>query len=224
MQVQIRHVPFNIDTVNQEPLDYLNGGQSGPMVDKPDQFWILNNMLGGEYYSVGKFETGHVPKSINGIPTNVQERGGKWTYHGPGQVSFVILVNIKRLARQSQDPDRTRAIVKLFKEHIEQFYSVKLEYNDNDPGLYFLDGSKIGSFGNESPSYGWIAIKLSINLNVNTHKFDLIDTCGVANRAMANLLPQETITAELTSIIGERMVRSVIDRLYEGQAEVTVRD
>lgn len=221
MQVQIRHVPFNLDTVNQEPQIYLENNRPGPVIDKPDQFWILNNMTGNEYYSVGKFEKGPIPSTINGIPTNVQGRGGQWTYHGPGQVSFVVIFNVKRLARAWREPDRARLLVGIFKQCIEELYGVKLEYNEADPGLYFLDGSKVGSFGNDCPAFSWVGVKLSLNLNVDLDKFKQIDTCGVSNRAMANLFPQQTITAEQTSVIGETIARAVIEKLYDGKAEIS---
>lgn len=213
MKIQIRHVNCTIEAINDEPAAFLNRPES-----KPDQFWVLNNATGTEFYSIGKYVNhDNLPKSIAGIPLHVQERGGEYTYHGPGQVSFIILLNARRLLKETGDLDRPRMVVKMVGDIITKKFNQTIVYRDDDAGLYLESGAKVGSFGSLTDVYPWVAIKLSINLNVDLTKFSVIDVCGVANRPMANLLPGVDVTAALTAETGYNIVYALLDQLYAGQ-------
>jgi lipoyl(octanoyl) transferase len=143
-----------------------------------DELWIT------EHQPI--FTTGVNKKNClipdSNIPHLFVDRGGKITYHGPGQLIIYTLINIKK------NNLTIRHLVSILEDSIIEF----LKKNKIDshskikaPGV-FVDEKKICSIGlrikNNYAYHG-----LSFNVDMDTKPFSLIAPCGFPDLKMAQL-------------------------------------
>ena len=143
-----------------------------------DELWITEHLP--------IFTTG-VNKNKSVIPkTNIThlfvDRGGKITYHGPGQLIIYTLINIKK------NNITIRQLVSLLENSIIDFLQKnKIDsYSKIDaPGVY-IDEKKICSIGLRiKKNYAYHG--LSLNVDMDTKPFTMIDPCGFSGLKMAQL-------------------------------------
>jgi len=147
-----------------------------------DLIWILEHE---EVYTAGtsynKKEI--LNKNINLIETN---RGGKVTYHGPGQIVLYFVIDLKKRKK-----DIRKFITLIEKTIIESL----LEFNIKS----FADSKNIGIWLNHNEEIKkvaaigvrvskWIAYHgFSINVNADLKKYKAIIPCGITDKKIANL-------------------------------------
>ena len=160
----------------EERLLQINNGQ------KEDLIWILEHE---EVYSAGTSykEKEILNKDINLIKTN---RGGKITYHGPGQLICYFVIDLKKRKK-----DIRKFITLIENTIIESLF----EYNIKS----FGDPKNIGIWVNNKNSVEkvaaigvrvskWIAYHgFSININNNLKKYQSIIPCGISDKGVTNL-------------------------------------
>jgi lipoyl(octanoyl) transferase len=107
------------------------------------------------------------------IPLVLTDRGGKITYHGPGQIVLYLLLDLKRRGMTvRQLVDRMEgAIVALLQE-----YGISAEGRPEAPGVY-VNGAKIASLGLRLKN-GCCYHGLSLNVDMDLSPFQAIDPCG----------------------------------------------
>ena len=149
---------------------------------KNDLIWILEHE---EVYTAGTSynENEILNKNINLIKTN---RGGKITYHGPGQLIFYFVIDLKQ-----RDKDIRKLITLIEKTIIESL----LEFNINsfrDPkniGIWIDDKAnikKVAAIGVRVSK--WIAYHgFAININNNLKKYQNIIPCGILDKGVTSL-------------------------------------
>ena len=149
---------------------------------KNDLIWILEHE---EVYTAGTSynENELLNKNINLIKTN---RGGKITYHGPGQLIFYFVIDLKQ-----RDKDIRKLITLIEKTIIESL----LEFNINsfrDPkniGIWIDDKAnikKVAAIGVRVSK--WIAYHgFAININNNLKKYQNIIPCGILDKGVTSL-------------------------------------
>lgn len=121
-----------------------------------------------------------LPKSD--IPHLFVDRGGKITYHGPGQIIIYILVNLKRnnlTIRKLISILENSVITLLLKYEIESYAKKEA------PGIY-IKQKKIASVGLRIKK-GFTYHGLSINIKMDLHPFTIINPCGFSDLKMAQL-------------------------------------
>ena len=147
-----------------------------------DLIWILEHE---ELYTGGKSykEDEILDKSIKLIKTN---RGGKITYHGPGQLICYFVIDLKKRKK-----DIRKFISIIEKSIIETIgsYGIKSFADRNNIGIWYqdnLDIKKIAAIGVRVSK--WIAYHgFSINIDNNLEKYKAIIPCGIRNRGITNL-------------------------------------
>ena len=154
----------------------INDGQ------KEDLIWILEHE---EVYSAGTSykEKEILNKDINLIKTN---RGGKITYHGPGQMICYFVIDLKKRKKD------IRKFITLIEKTIIESLS---EFNINsfgDPkniGIWVKDKgniNKIAAIGVRVSK--WIAYHgFAININNDLTKYQNIIPCGILDKGVTNL-------------------------------------
>ena len=147
--------------------------------DTDDEIWVVEHppvyTQGTSCHDLPHFN----PRNIPVIHT---DRGGKMTYHGPGQLVAYLLYDIKRL--NSGPRSFVRAIENLVVAFLSD-YGVTGAPNPGAPGVY-VEGSKIAALGLRI-SRGRSYHGLSINVDTNLEAFASINPCGFRDLEVTNL-------------------------------------
>jgi lipoate-protein ligase B len=99
-------------------------------------------------------------------------------------------------------------------EYVKQEHGLELFYNEADPGLYDIDGAKIGSVDSDISKSSYIVVS-TLNFRSDLAQFNNVPICGVENRKMANILKTGTsITDEELAGYGSAIVQRLITSLY----------
>ncbi|SDK73984.1 lipoyl(octanoyl) transferase [Methylophilus rhizosphaerae] len=170
--------------------------------ETPDQLWVTEHP---PVYTLGLNRRG-VRLPQNNIPLVMVDRGGKITYHGPGQLVIYCLID---LARSHLN---VRQLVTILESSLVEFlaaHGVQAEARADAPGVY-VDGRKIASLGlrlkNQCCYHG-----LSLNIEMDLQPFADIDPCGYAGMQMTQTrdlnitLNMTEIAADLTHRLKEKL-------------------
>ena len=122
-------------------------------------------------------------KSINVIKTN---RGGKITYHGPGQTICYFVIDLNRRKKDIRKFTATieNIIIQTLKE-----YQIN-SFNDRDNiGIWVNHENKIKKIAAIGIRVSrWIAYHgFAINVNNNLENYNKIIPCGIKNKSVSNL-------------------------------------
>ena len=147
-----------------------------------DLIWVLEHdhiYTSGTSYN----ENDIIDKSINIIKTN---RGGKITYHGPGQLICYFVIDLKKGKK-----DIRKFISVIEKSIIEtlKLYDIETFADKENIGIWYNDNStikKVAAIGVRVSK--WIAYHgFSININNDLKKYDAIIPCGIKDKGITNL-------------------------------------
>ena len=123
-----------------------------------------------------------IDKSIKILKTN---RGGKITYHGPGQLICYFVIDL----RKKKD---VRAFIKIIENTIIQtlkFYKIETFPDKNNIGIWYKDNfkiKKIAAIGIRISK--WIAYHgFAINIYNDLEKYKKIVPCGISDKGVTNL-------------------------------------
>lgn len=138
--------------------------------DAPDELWLTEHP---PVYTLGLNRKDVRMPWRDDIPLVRTDRGGKITYHGPGQIVIYLLLDLKRQGLTvRQLVDRMEgAIISLLAD-----YGVQAEGRPDAPGVY-VNGSKVASLGLRLKN-GCCYHGLSLNVNMDLSPFNAIDPCG----------------------------------------------
>jgi lipoyl(octanoyl) transferase len=149
---------------------------------KNDLIWILEHE---EIYTAGTSykENEILNKNINLIKTN---RGGKITYHGPGQLICYFVIDLKQ--RQKDIRKFITLIEKTIIESLSEF-NIKSYGDRKNIGIWINNKSnikKIAAIGVKVSK--WIAYHgFAININNDLSKYQNIIPCGIGDKGITNL-------------------------------------
>ena len=120
--------------------------------------------------------------SESGVDIIKTNRGGKATYHGPGQLITYPIINLRelKLGPQKYIFKIEETIIKTLNE-----FGVNASRSIGNPGVW-VENSKIAAVGvkisNGISSHGF-----SVNLNTNLSYFDFIIPCGITDKSICSL-------------------------------------
>ena len=144
--------------------------------------WILEHP---SIYTAGTSynENEILDKSINVIKTN---RGGKITYHGPGQTICYFVIDLNKRKKDIRKFTTTieNIIIQTLKE-----YQIN-SFNDRDNiGIWVNHKNKIKKIAAIGIRVSrWIAYHgFAINVNNNLENYNKIIPCGIKNKSVSNL-------------------------------------
>ncbi len=144
-----------------------------------DQLWLVEHPPVFTQGVAGKAE--HL-LNPNGIPVIKSDRGGQITYHGPGQLIFYTLIDLKRLDLNISS--LVRALEQCGIDLLEDF-GIAAHARRDAPGIYVND-EKIASLGlrvKRFCSYHGMALNVDMDLT----PFSYINPCGYAGLPMTQL-------------------------------------
>ena len=144
--------------------------------------WVLEH---NDIYTAGtSYKDDEIlDKSIRVLKTN---RGGKITYHGPGQLICYFVIDLKKRKKD------IRKFISLIEKTIIdtlKFYKIETFADRKNIGIWFNDNSqikKVAAIGVRVSK--WIAYHgFSININNDLKKYNSIIPCGIKDKDVTNL-------------------------------------
>ena len=175
--------------ISKKPVDYLKAlnllekRHKNVINDKmPELIWVLNHP---SVFTAGvSYEEKHLlDKKQKVIRTN---RGGKITYHGPGQIIFYFVINLNKRKKD------VRKFIKVIEKTIVEtlsYFKIKSYPNRKNVGIWVKHkkkNKKIAAIGIRIKK--WIAYHgFSLNVNVDLKMYNKIIPCGLKNRNVINI-------------------------------------
>ena len=150
--------------------------------DSNDLIWILEH---DELYTAGRSfkEKEILDKSIKIIKTN---RGGKITYHGPGQLICYFVINLKK---RKKDIRKFISVIEKTIIDTIKFYKIDTFADKKNIGIWYKNNNeikKVAAIGVRVSK--WIAYHgFSININNDLNKYDAIIPCGIEDKGVTSL-------------------------------------
>ena len=170
-----------------------------------DLIWILEHQ---ELYTAGtsSSENDILDKSIKIIKTN---RGGKITYHGPGQLICYFVIDLKK---NKKDIRNFISVIEKTIINTLRFYDIETFADKENIGIWYNDNGKIKKIAAIGVRVSkWIAYHgFSININNNLKKYDAIIPCGIKDKGITNL---KEIKDQNYTELGNKLIENFIKNL-----------
>ncbi|MGC0371897.1 MAG: hypothetical protein DGJ47_000598 [Rickettsiaceae bacterium] len=172
---------IDYNTAMEQMLSYVD-----EMIVNPDQENKILLLEHNEVYTAGLSYKDEEIIDVGNIPVIYSRRGGKFTYHGPGQRVIYPVINL----RQQKD-------IKLYVRKLEQWIINSLKYFDiiaftieGLVGIWVKDQhnqpAKIAAIGIKVTR--WVAYHgIAVNIHTDISKFSRIIPCGIRNYSVTSL-------------------------------------
>ena len=164
-----------IDFLEERLLD-INNNKSKELI------WILQHE---DLYTAGTSynEEEIIDKSIKILKTN---RGGKITYHGPGQLICYFVIDLRK---RKKDIRKFISIIEKTIIDTLNHYKIKTFADKKNIGIWYDNNSKIEKVAAIGVRVSkWIAYHgFSLNINNDLRKYDAIIPCGIKDKDITNL-------------------------------------
>jgi lipoyl(octanoyl) transferase len=170
-----------------------------------DLIWVLeheNIYTAGTSYKENEI----LDKAINIFKTN---RGGKITYHGPGQLICYFVIDLKKIKKDIRN--FISIIEKTIIDSLKS-YNINTFSDKENIGIWYDDNSeikKVAAIGVRVSK--WIAYHgFSINIDNDLKKYDAIIPCGINDKGITNL---KTINNQSYTDLKDRIIKNFISNL-----------
>ena len=170
-----------------------------------DLIWVLeheNIYTAGTSYKENEI----LDKSINIFKTN---RGGKITYHGPGQLICYFVIDLKKIKKDIRN--FISIIEKTIIDSLKS-YDINTFSDKENIGIWYDDNSKIKKVAAIGVRVSkWIAYHgFSINIDNDLKKYNAIVPCGINDKGITNL---KTINNQSYTDLKDRIIKNFISNL-----------
>ena len=174
----------------------------------PDALWLTEH---APVYTLGLNRREANPPLRSDIPLVLVDRGGKITYHGPGQIVIYVLIDLKRRGwniRQLVSAMEDAVIALLAQQ------GISAHARADAPGVY-VGEAKIASLGLRLKN-GCSYHGLALNVDMDLAPFDAIDPCGYRGLQVTQL--SKLGVAINAADAGRALVQQLAARLNYAQA------
>ena len=170
-----------------------------------DLIWVLeheNIYTAGTSYKENEI----LDNSIKVFKTN---RGGKITYHGPGQLICYFVIDLKKIKKDIRN--FISIIEKTIIDSLKS-YDINTFSDKENIGIWYDDNSKIKKVAAIGVRVSkWIAYHgFSININNDLKKYDAIIPCGIRDKGITNL---KTINNQSYTDLKDIIIKNFISNL-----------
>jgi lipoyl(octanoyl) transferase len=150
-----------------------------------DEIWLTEHLPVFTQGQAGKAEHILFPGNIPVVQSN---RGGQVTYHGPGQLTVYLLLDLRRLGIGVRDlVSRIEAAIQALLEK----YKISSRLRSDAPGVY-IENAKIASLGLRV-SKGCSYHGLSLNVDMDLTPFSQINPCGLTDISVTHLVDHHAV-------------------------------
>ena len=190
---------FALSELEKRLSNVINNNKSNELI------WILEH---NEIYTAGTSSKNEeiLNKDIKVINTN---RGGKITYHGPGQLMFYFVIDLNR---RKKDIRKFISIIENTIIETLNEYEINVFADKENVGIWFNQNNEI----NKVAAIGvrvskWIAYHgFSLNINCDLKNYNNIIPCGISDRGVTNLVKIKDINYKG---IEEKLIKNFITNL-----------
>ena len=193
----IRHLGLQDFAITYEAMKTFVAQRSE---NSADEIWFLEHNPVFTQGQAGKSDHVLAPGDIPVIKT---DRGGQVTYHGPGQITAYLMIDLKRLNIGVRD------LVTLMEQALVdclKHWDIDASPRSDAPGVYTTDGHKIASLGlriRKGSSYHG----LNFNIDMDMTPWSRINPCGLGVKMtqLADLVKpspsKQQVTAKLAELL-----------------------
>ena len=196
IDVKISKKPVNyndaIDFLENKVIE-INDNKSNELI------WLLEHpsiFTGGKSYKSSDI----IDKSINLIETT---RGGKITWHGPGQLICYFAIDLNKRGKD------IRKFINTIENTIIDtlnYFNINSKSDRKNIGIWVNSDKKIAAIGVRVKK--WIAYHgFSINIYNDLKKYDKIIPCGIKERKVTNLIK---IKNQNYDIIKDKLIKNFL--------------
>lgn len=201
----VRHLGRTDYTQTWQAMQQFNAERTPSTAD---EVWVTEHF---PVYTLGLNRQGVRLPAASDIPLVLTDRGGKITYHGPGQLIIYPLLDLKRHGLS------VRKLVSVLENSVIAWlaeYGVQAQAKANAPGVYVQE-AKLAALGlrikNNGSYHG-----LSVNVAMDLSPFHAIDPCGYAGLAVTQT---QDLGLPLTlSQAAEQLTAKLVKQLEHGIA------
>tara|TARA_B100001758_G_C18247568_1_gene523994 strand:- start:313 stop:942 length:630 start_codon:yes stop_codon:yes gene_type:complete len=172
-----------------------------------DLIWILEH---AEIYTAGTNykESEILDKSIKVLKTN---RGGKITYHGPGQMIFYFVIDLKK---RKKDIRKFISVIENTIINTLRIYNIETFSDRENIGIWHKKNKKIKKVAAIGVRVSkWIAYHgFSINIDNDLTKYNAIIPCGINDKGVTNL---QEIYAQNYDDLENNLIENFISNLKD---------
>lgn len=167
-----------------------------------DEIWLTDHLPVYTQGQAGKPEHVLAP---TGIPVVQSDRGGQVTYHGPGQITGYLLLDLRR--KKMGVRDLVSGIESAIQQVLSQ-YQISGQLRPRAPGVY-VGTQKIAQLGLRVRK-GCCYHGLSLNVNMDLAPFDGINPCGLTDittthMAAFGVTDMEVVTDQLLQALAQQL-------------------
>jgi lipoate-protein ligase B len=164
-------------------------------------------------FTVGKGVQGETPSIIDGVPVYKVERGGQWTYHGPGQLVGYPILDLNQ--RQRDIHGFLRNIEETIIRSLAKFGITG--GRQRQTGVW-VGNKKVASIG--AAIRNWVSFHgFGLNVNTDLSYFQKISPCGFPGSTMTSM--KALLGNEVDFTVAKYEVRKDFGRIFELQLEDT---
>jgi lipoyl(octanoyl) transferase len=202
MEIKISHKPV----AYKNAMDFLEQRVEKVHANLEEELiWILEH---DSVYTKGISASNKDLLEPNLFPVVETNRGGKFTYHGPGQKIVYFVINLNK--REKEIKKFVRNIEKWIISILKDFDISSFAEPENI-GIWVNNNSgenKIAAIGIKVKK--WIAYHgFSLNVNVNKTDYRGIVPCGISNKGIINISDLRSIPSD------EKINKSIKDNFYK---------
>jgi len=215
--------PFNIRRLGitgfEDACSSMQGFSAKRNAETADELWLTEHP---PVYTLGLNRRQVRLPARADIPLVHTDRGGKITYHGPGQVIIYVLLDLprRRLDIRSLVSIMEDTVIELLAAH-----GIRANAKKDAPGVYVQlengQEAKIASLGlrvkNNCCYHG-----LSLNVDMDLSPFEAIDPCGYAGLKVTQIRDLG-ISADAAAI-GELLLAKLAANLTVGKNPAMIKD
>jgi lipoate-protein ligase B len=166
-------------------------------------------------FTVGKAVLGEIPTKIGGVPVIRIERGGQWTYHGPGQLVGYPIIDLN--ARGRDVHNFVWNIEETLIRALNEFEIKSGRREGKDKTGVWIGENKIASIGAAIRS--WITFHgFALNVNTDMNYFAMIEPCGMPGSTMTSM------TMLLNENVDFNKVKSTVLHKFEDLFQLDLKD
>lgn len=176
-----------------------------------DEIWMFE--AEEAFYTTGKGVTKDLSTAYNDLKVIPSKRGGKMTAHAPGQITVVVLLDLRK--RGLSLDDHHKILLKSMLETVQNLGCDSAWIDKDNPGVYAVTEQdpkvKIGSIGVRTLNFRYTYYGITLNVDMDLDVWGGIDPCGDPELKISDLrtLGISSSITEVSELLSANLVKNL---------------